>query len=177
MISGRDMYDVVNVTRLNWSMRYYADGWIIGECRLFVFVQFSDLWSEVIVRFVDTGANVYPQYLNFLFISLAFLSRRTLLLRIDISLNCQNILWHSPMIQRHVRRGKCDTVKLVNGILAFPLMITGRNMYDVVNVTRLNWLSLSSIFKLSIHKSSLSLTTDTVTKNRYIFKLPKYFII
>jgi hypothetical protein len=48
--------------------------WTIGECRLFVFVQFSDLWSEVIVRFVDTGANVYPQYLNFLFISLAFLS-------------------------------------------------------------------------------------------------------
>ena len=47
--------------------------WTIGECRLFVFVQFSDLWSEVIVRFVDTGANVYPQYLNFLFISLAFL--------------------------------------------------------------------------------------------------------
>jgi hypothetical protein len=42
--------------------------------------------------------------------------------------------------KRHVRRGKCDTVKLVNGILAFPLMITGRDMYDVVNVTRLNWL-------------------------------------
>lgn len=35
------------------------------------------------------------------------------------------------------------------------------------------WKCLSLIFKLSFHKSSLSLTTDTVTKNRYIFKLPK----
>ena len=89
------MYDVVNVTQLNWSMGYYAD----------------------VQRHVRRGKCDKVKLVNGI-LAFPFL----------------NDNW-----QRHVRRAKCDTVKLVTGILAFLLMITGRDMYDVVNVTRLNW--------------------------------------
>ena len=101
MITGRDMYDVVNVTRLNWSLGYQPSPSLMIAGR--------DMYDVVNVTRLNWSLGYQPP--------------------------------PSLMItgKRHVRRGKCDTVKLVNGILAFLLMIPDRDMYDVVNVTRLNW--------------------------------------